>query len=201
MQCPTQPIEFILGDMMNTSFRDNAIAKNKLLLKLAIVWALLSSFSVIVLSIFNFYSLSHRQTHWLPVCTGSEFSIGERAYSADYLKEMTQKVADLRLTYNPETIDTRHLILTHLLPANYQEAFTKLLDTERQTVHEKNVSSVFYSEKVSVDVAKNQGQVEGLLYRTSHGLQLKPQHKIYRFQFSFQNGLLNLKSIQEIHNA
>lgn len=186
---------------MNTSFRDNAIAKNRLLLKVSLAWALSSTFAVIILIALNFYTLLHRQVHWLPVCTGAEFSIGDKAYSPEYLKEMTQKVADLRLTYNPETIDARYTQLSHLIPANYQESFTRLLDAERKTVHEKNVSSVFYDEKVSVDVANNQGQIEGLLYRTSHGLQLKPQHKIYRVQFSFKNGLLTLVSIQEIHNA
>lgn len=114
---------------------------------------------------------------------------------------MTQKVADLRLTYNPETIDARYAMLIHLIPANHQEAFKKLLDVESKTVHDKNVSSVFYSEKVAVDVTQHQGQIEGLLYRTSHGLQLTPQRKTYRLQFSFNNGLLSLASIQEIHDA
>ena len=186
---------------MNTSFRDNAIAKNRLLLKLTLIWALSSTLVALVLAALNFYTLLHREVHWLPVCTGAEFSIGDRAYSPEYLKEMTQKVADLRLTYNPETIDARYTILTHLIPANLQESFAKLLDAERKTVHEKNVSSVFYGEKVSVDVTKNQGQIEGLLYRTSHGLQLKPQHRVYRLQFSYTNGLLNLASIAEVHNA
>ena len=185
---------------MKTSFRDNAIAKNRLLLRLTLIWALSGTFAVIVLAALNFYTLLHRQVHWLPVCTGAEFSIGDKAYSPEYLKEMTQKVTDLRLTYNPETIDARYTMLSHLIPARYQQSFSKLLDAERKTVHEKNVSSVFYGEKVSVDVAKNQGQMEGLLYRTSHGLQLKHQRKTYRVQFSFKNGLLSLVSIQEVHH-
>ncbi|CZL46416.1 TPA: TraE/TraK family type IV conjugative transfer system protein [Legionella pneumophila] len=185
---------------MDTSFRDNAIAKNRLLFKLTLIWALSSTFAVIVLCALNFYTLLHKQVHWLPVCTGLEFSIGDKGYSPEYLKEMTQKAADLRLTYNPETIDARYTMLSHLIPAKYQESFSKLLDAERKTVHDKNVSSVFYAEKVSVDVTKNQGQIEGQLHRTSHGLQLKPQHKMYRVQFSHQSGLLNLVSIQEIHH-
>lgn len=186
---------------MNTSYRDNAIAKNRLLLRLSLVWALSSSVAVLVLAFVCFYALTHRQVHWLPVCTGAEFSIGQRAYSASYLKEMTEKAIDLRLTYSPETIDVRYGMLAHLIPANAQESFTRLLDEERETVHEKNISSVFYSENISVDVAHHQGQIEGLLYRTSHGLQLAPERKVYRLQFSFQNGLLALSSIQEIHDA
>ena len=186
---------------MQTSFRDHAIAKNRLLFKLTLLWAIATTFAVIALSILCFYAMSHRQVHWLPICTEHEFSIGESTYSPSYLKQMTEKVADLRLTYNPETIDARYAMLIHLLPANYQESFKKLLDTEITTVHEKNISSVFYAEKVAIDVAHHQGQISGLLYRTSHGLQLNPKQKTYQIQFSFKRGLLALNSIKEVSDA
>lgn len=128
---------------MNTSYRDNAIAKNRLLLKFSLAWALSSSSAVLVLACVCFYSLTHRQVHWLPVCTGEEFSIGQHTYSATYLKEMTEKCADLRLTYNPETIDARYAILAHLIKPNVFDAFTRLLDEERKTVHEKTLARYF----------------------------------------------------------
>ena len=186
---------------MQTSWRDNAVAKNKLLLKLTLLWAGSSSVVAVVLAFLCYYALTHRQIHWLPVCTGSEFSIGDSAYSPEYLKKMTEKVADLRLTYNPETIESRNATLIHLIPANHQEAFKKVLDAERETVVKKNISSVFYAEHVSVDIKHNQGRIDGLLYRTSHGLQLSPKHKQYTLQFSFKNGLLGLESVKEISNA
>lgn len=186
---------------MNTSFRDDAIAKNKLILRLTLIWALSSTLAVIILSGFCVYTLTHRQIHWLPVCTGGDFSIGMSTYSPSYLRKMTKKVADLRLTYNPETIEARHAMLLHLVTAKHQDSFNKQLDTEHIAVHEKNVSSVFYDEKISVDVFHHQAQIEGLLYRTSHGLQLKPQRKRYQVQFSFTNGLLELLSIKEVHHA
>lgn len=186
---------------MNTSYRDNAVEKNRLLLKLTLIWAVSSTLAVIILAALNFYTVLHRQVHWLPVCTGEEFSIGDKAYSPAYLWEMTQKIADLRLTYNPETIDARYTKLKHLIRADYQELFARQLESEQKTVHEKNISSVFYGENISVDVANHQGQIEGLLYRTSHGLQLKPQRKTYRFQFAFNSGLLSLVSIQEVNHV
>ena len=186
---------------MQTSFRDHAIAKNRLLFKLTLLWAIATTVAVLALSALCCYAMLHRQVHWLPICTQTEFSIGESAYSPSYLKQMTEKVADLRLTYNPETIDARYAMLIHLLPANYQESFKKLLDTEITTVHEKGISSVFYAEQIAVDISHHQGQIAGLLYRTSHGLQLNPQHKTYQIQFSFNHGLLALNSIKEISDA
>ena len=186
---------------MQTSWRDNAVAKNRLMLKLTLLWAMSSSVAVVVLAALCYYTVEHRQIHWLPVCTGGEFSIGDSAYSPEYLKKMTEKAADLRLTYNPETIESRNTTLIHLIPANHQEAFKRLLDAERDTVVKKNISSVFYAEHVSVDIKLNQGQIDGLLYRSSHGLQLSPKHKTYNLQFSFNNGLLGLESVKEIKNA
>ena len=186
---------------MQTNFRDDAIARNRLILKLTLLWALGSTMAVMVLALLCFYVIKHKETHWLPVCTGAELSIGDSAYSPEYLAEMTKKAADLRLTYNPETIDARYRMLSHLMPANHQEAFKQLLDIERQTVITKNMSSVFYAAHVSVDVSHAQGTIEGELVRTSHGLQLKPRHKTYQLQFSFKNGLLGLQSIKEITDA
>ena len=90
--------------------------------------------------------------------------------------------------------------MAHLTPANWQESFKKQLDSEIETVKAKNISSVFYAEKIAVDVVRHQGQIEGLLYRTSHGLQIKPQYKSYILQFDFKDGVLWLKSVKEISN-
>ncbi len=186
---------------MDTNFRDNAIAKNRLLFKLTLFWACSTTFVIVVLSCLCFYAFNHKQVHWMPVCTGSEFSIGDNAYSPAYLKAMTEKSADLRLTYNPETIGARYAALVNLIPASHLEEFKKRLDGEIVTVKKKNISSVFYAEKVAVDVKKHQGQIDGLLYRTSHGLQLKPRHKTWMVQFSFNNGVLGLVSMKEIYDA
>ena len=186
---------------MQTSFRDHALAKNRLLLKVLLMWAISATAAVMVLSFACAYAFQHKEVHWLPMCTGAEFSISDRTYSPAYLKEMTEKVADLRLTYSPETVASRNATLLRTIPANHQEAFKKQLLSEQKTVQDKNISSVFYAEKVSVDVSQTQGKITGLLHRTSHGLQLSPKRKTYQLQFVFKNGLLGLQSMKEINDA
>ena len=186
---------------MQTTYRNDAIAKHRVLLKFTFLWALLSTFAVIVFALTSFYAMTHRQIHWLPVCTGLEFSVGEKSYSASYLKQMTEKAADLRLTYNPDTIEARYTTLLHLIHHTHQTSFKKILDEEIETVQKKNISSVFYTESIAVDIQHHQAQIAGLLYRSSHGLQLKPKHKTYQLQFVFSKGLLSLQSIKEIHDA
>lgn len=186
---------------MQTSFRDHALAKNRLLLKVLLMWAISVTAAVMVLSCLCVYAFQHKEVHWLPMCTGAEFSISDKTYSPAYLKEMTEKVVDLRLTYSPETVDSRNVTLLHTIPANHQEAFKHQLLSEQKTVHDKNISSVFYAEKVNVDVDKGEGQITGMLHRTSHGLQLRPKRKTYQLHFVFKNGLLGLQSMKEINDA
>lgn len=185
---------------MQTSFRDHALAKNRLLLKVLLMWALSMTAAVLVLSCLCVYTFQHKEVHWLPMCTGAEFSISDRTYSPAYLQEMTEKIADLRLTYSPDTVDSRNAKLLYTIPANHQAGFKKQLLSEQKTVHDKNISSVFYAEKIAVDVALHQGQITGVLHRTSHGLQLSPKRKTYRLQFLYKNGLLGLLSMKEIND-
>ncbi|RUQ96648.1 TraE/TraK family type IV conjugative transfer system protein [Legionella septentrionalis] len=186
---------------MDTDYRDNAIVRSQLLLKMTLVWALSSSLAVVVLSFLCLYAFKHKQVHWLPVCGVSEFNLSESNYSPSYLKEMAIKVINLRLTYNPETVDSRFMSLIHLIPASRQEAFKKILDAEREAVQEKNISSVFYEEEIAADTALQQVKINGFLYRTSHGLQVKPQYKTYLLTFSFKDGVLWPESVKEIENA
>lgn len=185
---------------METSFRDDAIAKNRVILKLALYWSFTATIALIVMSLLCIYAMRHQQTHWLPLCTGSELSIGEASYSPSYLKQMSSKVADLRLTYSPETIEDRYDVLLNLMPANQQEVLKKMLNTEIQTVKKKNITSVFYSDQPVVDVQQSIAKIEGTLYRSSHGLEVKPKHKTYLIKFAFSNGLLWPKSFEEMND-
>jgi len=185
---------------MELSYRNDAIAKNKLLFKLTLLWALTVTAAVIVLAAACLYAILHRQVHFLPICTGAEFSVGDRSYSPSYLRQMTEKVADLRLTYNRETIDGRYETLLHLVKSRQREPLKKLLDKEIEAVHEKHISSVFYVESIAVDVVHSQARIKGMLDRTSHDLALESRHKSYQLQFAYSNGSLELESIKEIND-
>lgn len=185
---------------MITTYRDNAVLKSRLLLNMALIWAGSASIAVVILSALCFYAIKHKQTHWLPVCASSGFDISESDYSPSYIKEMAKKVIMLRLTYNPETVESRFTTLAHLIPADRQESFKKILDLEAKTVKEKNISSVFYEDEIAVDLNKGQVKVKGYLNRTSHGLQIKPKYKQYRLQFSFSNGVMWPESVKEIND-
>jgi len=182
---------------MDLRLRDDAIAKNRVLLRISLIWAILSSFSLIIISSLCFYAFNHKQSYWLPVCTASELSIGGSSYSASYMREMTLKIATLRLTYSPNTINERYEALIHLADASKQESLKKILDDEIKLIKKKNISSVFYSDGVKVDSKHHIAKITGMLQRTIHDLSVKAQRKTYLIQFSFNNGLLSVVSIKE----
>ncbi len=183
---------------MNREFRDNVLLKNKVLLNVALAWACSATLAVLILGALSFYVVNNKETHWLPICTEEGLFLSNSSYSPSYIKEMTKKVIQLRLTYNPETVAQRFDSLVHLIPASHQEAFKQLLNTEIEVAKDKNISSVFYEEAIEIDVANLQAKVKGVLNRTSHGLQVKPQLKVYLVTFAYQKGLMWPKSIKEV---
>ncbi|KTD47440.1 putative conjugative transfer protein TraE [Legionella quinlivanii] len=185
---------------MNRIFRDNVVLKNRVLLNLTLAWAFSATFAVIILGGLCFYVVKHKETHWLPICTEEGYFLGNASYSPSYIKDMTKKVIQLRLTYNPETVESRFATLVHLIPASHQEAFKKILDSEIGVVKEKNISSVFYEKDIEIDPSNVQAKIKGTLNRTSHGLEVKPQAKVYLVQFSYKQGMMWPMSIQEVHS-
>ena len=185
---------------MDITYRDNILLRNRLLLKMALGWAIAMSLVALVLAGFTIYALKHRTIHWLPLCSNTEFSLNDSDFSPTYLQEIAKKVIDLRLTYHPETVEYQFNTLLHLVPANHQDAFKKILDKEKETVRNKNISSVFYLENLAVDVSHREAKIKGTLHRTSHGLSVKAQKKSYLLVFSFSNGKLWAHAIQEITN-
>ena len=79
---------------MQTSFRDNAIGRNRLLFKLTLLWAMSSTLAVIVLACLCFYVVGHQQTHWLPVCTSADFSIGSTLNRAPQFSAKSNYASD-----------------------------------------------------------------------------------------------------------
>lgn len=185
---------------MDIKLRDDAIAKNRLLLRVLLIWSVLSSVSLIIISMLCFTTFNNKEIHWLPVCTANELSIGGNSYSASYMKEMVNKVIGLRFTYNPKTVDDNYQTLINLAPVSKKEALKSILTKEKITIKNKNISSVFYIDSIKMDVKHHIAKVEGMLQRTLHDLTVKPKYKKYMVQFSFNKGLLSPVLIKEISN-
>ncbi len=58
---------------------------------------------------------------------------------------------------------------------------------------------MFYEKDIEIDESTLQAKVKGILNRTSHGLEVKPQSKVYLVQFAHLNGMMWPKAIKEVH--
>lgn len=184
---------------MKTIHRNNIVARQKRTMRAILAWAISSSISLIIVTILCGYAFLSRPIKLIPMC-GSEVVISDTSYSPEYLLESAKKIAHLRLTFNPETVSSQYAKLLNFTDLKHQASIKNYLNKEIKTVQHKAISSVFYINKVKVDITKNKAVLTGELDRSSHGIALKPEQKQYEIQFSF-NGTLQLKSIKELKHG
>ena len=169
------------------------------MMRLLLAWAVSSSVSLIVVSLLCGYAMLSRPIKLVPF-SGHEMSISDLSYSPEYILDSAKKVAQLRFSFNPETIKNQYRDILNLTDLQYQPFVKAKLAREVEVVTHKEISSVFYVKEYHVDVSKNIAVLKGELDRSSHGIRLAPIQKSFEFKFSF-NGSLYLESIKELSDA
>lgn len=182
---------------MHIRLRDDLLSKQRLVFRITLLWATTSSITLLVLILAWSSSLKHQKIYLLPLSADS-YVLSDTTYSASYLKDMAEKVIDLRFSFNPQSIKGRYETLSNLTAIPVRQAISSLLKEEQESALEKNVSSAFYIEKTQTNTKQHEAVVSGYLHRSSHHLEIKPLFKKYRLRFEFKQGHLNLLSIQEV---
>lgn len=183
---------------MITGKRDNIIARQQRLIRLTFGWAVSSSVAVILLIGLSGYAFLSRPIKLVPM-TGNTMAISDINYSPEYLLDSAKKILQLRLTFNPSTIQQQYRELVNVTAIAFQEKLKEKLHQEIDVVNHKEIASVFYVTDSHVDVSRHFAVISGDLLRSSHGIALTPEQKRYEVQFGF-NGSLALQSIKEITN-
>lgn len=184
---------------MDMQKRGNIIARQKKMMRIVFAWAISSSIALVVMSLLCGYAFLSRPIKLVPM-TGREMSISDMAYSPEYLVESAKKIAQLRFTFNVDTIKQQYAELVNITQIKYQDPLKEKLKQEISVVNHKEITSVFYIKNIKVDLPNNSAVVTGELDRSSHGVPLKSEIKSYKIQFAFK-GTLALESIKEVKNA
>lgn len=185
---------------MDIRFRDNTLAQNRLILRLTFIWALSSSLIAIILVFLCVYINSSRETHWLPMCLSGQYQISQRHASPNYIKDVIEHAIDLRLTYNKDTVESRFDAFLMLVAPNQVESLKALLKEEQKTIIAKDIASVFYIERITLDVSKHKAVAHGKLVETSHAVTLPDAHKVYELSYQYHAGLISILSMKEVHD-
>ena len=183
---------------MDTGFRDNTIAKNRLVLRLTFIWAIATSLVSVILAGLCFYVVVHKETHWLPMCTRGQYQISQKYMSPNYIRDIAERVVDLRLTYNKDTVESRFDALLMLIEPSHMESLKNLLKDEQKTIIAKDIASVFYVEEIALDIPHQRAKIHGKLIQTSHGIALPDALKTYELTYTYKSGLISILSMKEV---
>lgn len=182
---------------METSRRDDLVAKYQYRLRYALAWALSSSVLAALLIFLAGFAFLTKKTIYLPEAS-SPYTISNTAYSASYYRAFALKALQVRFNFTPDTMDEQFSRLLNLTAPSEREALEKDLLHEKSLINTRNITSVFYPviNKTLVDQKNEKVRVMGTLVRTEQGVLLKPLHKTY--QISFKTHLFSPLEITRI---
>lgn len=155
----------------------------------------------LLLTMLVFHCLGRTRTVIVPPVIQHSFWVGEKTVSPEYLSEMTEFLAQLRLTVTPSSAEyQRDLLLRYLDPRAYG-AFKNELIAETDHLTKEHITLAFYPVEVRVDVSHFTAQITGDLHSTVGDSPLPPQRLTYHLIYRYDQGRLLLQSFQEEEKA
>lgn len=162
------------------------------------LWLCASQFLMIFLLILLSLFLSHRSMVTLvPMNLNAPISVSNNSVSSDYLGQSALSFINLRLNFDPDTIDKNHQIILKFVSSNSYPSLKKTLDEESQLVKEQSIASSFYINNIEINRSTLSALITGKLIRSVGHKTLPPV--ITQFLISFENndGLLTIKQFVE----
>lgn len=181
---------------MIISTRDDVVVRKNRLIKILFSWAVSSTVILFVMTLLCGYAFLSRPIKIVPF-NGNSFSVSDRDYSPAYLSEMARKVAQLRYTFNPETVSSQYASLYNSADIKFISSLKDSFSKEIITIKHKEISSVLYIAESRAFPEGHYAIVKGKLERSSHGIHLSSNNKKLKVKFNF-NGTLNLNSIEDV---
>lgn len=152
---------------------------------------------VFILVILNI-GLSHRQMAVLvPMNLNSPMSVSNNTVSSQYLDESAISFIDLRLNFDPSTIDKNHQIILHFVSSDSYKKIKSTLDQEAKLVKSQGISSSFYINEIELDQKTLSVLISGTLKRSVVDKSLKAVKSTFLITFENDDGLLTIKKFVE----
>jgi conjugal transfer pilus assembly protein TraE len=133
-----------------------------------------------------------------PVYSDKLFISGSDA-SDEYLYSMGNFISFLMLTYSPATARVQ---FNHFLKFCSPEAFSKfkpMLYSLADKIETAQVSSAFYSQKISINRAEKILEISGQLSQWTQSQQfITNEVKKYRIKYTIQNGFFMIENFEEV---
>lgn len=142
--------------------------------------------------------ISHRQMAVLvPMNLNSPMSVRNNAVNTQYLDENAISFINLRLNFDPDTIDENHKIILRFLSSDSYKSIKTALDQEALLVKSQDISSSFYISDVAIDKKTLSALISGTLIRSVSDKALKPVQVKFLISFENNDGLLTISKFGE----
>lgn len=162
----------------------NVFAENRLL-KLAM---LLIGATALFNTAMLFAAMDRQRTVIHPPGATAEYQVSGRWADPVYLREMSQHVCTLALTYSPVTVRQQfEALLTLHAPEKFPEA-RETLYRLAETVEMAEATSVFFVQKIAQDEARRRLEITGIRREYIKEQQTDDQPRTFRLDYRIENG-------------
>ncbi|MDV0787432.1 TraE/TraK family type IV conjugative transfer system protein [Citrobacter amalonaticus] len=147
------------------------------------------------------YFATHQKTITTPLTFNRPFVSDSNSIDATGLTQFAAAFIYWRLNVSPENIDNNQKMILGFVPSAERDALKKALDIEAERIKNGGITTQFDTKEIRV---MDDGSVRysGVLKSsTTNGAittPLKDQEKTYRLKLSYENGVINLHSFEEL---
>ena len=136
----------------------------------------------------------------VPPHVSAPFTVTDQGVNASYLKQMTLFYINTRLNFTDKTIAGADEVILDNTDSQYYASLKGQLLKEQQYIKTHKVSSYFVPTLVKVDPVNLSAVVQGRLQRWVGLSSVGAEHNTYILNFTYQGGMLKIKSFQEQKN-
>lgn len=157
-------------------------------------------FVCVILSITVMNTSNNQKIILVPPAAKGQMEVNNGHFSPDYLREMTVFFTTLRLSVSPESISSSQETLINYVDPHFYKAFKKVLLAEKNAIQQGKISSIFYVKNIRSNSSKNTSYVEGSLKKFVGDREISNEDKSYLIKYSYNNGLIKIKSFSQVEN-
>jgi len=147
------------------------------------------------------YFATTQKTITTPLTFNRPFASDSKSVDATGLTQFAASFIYWRLNVTPENIEHNQKMILGFVPSAERDVLKKALDIETERIQKAGITTQFDTKEIRV-MDDGSVQYSGVLKSsTTNGAiitPLKDQEKTYRLKLSYDNGVINLHSFEEL---
>lgn len=147
------------------------------------------------------YFATTQKTITTPLTFNHPFASDSKSVDATGLTQFAASFIYWRLNVSPENIDINQKIILGFVPSAERDALKKALDIETDRIKNAGITTQFITKEIRVtddDTVQYSGILKSSTTNGAIITPLKDQEKTYQLKLSYNNGVINLHSFEEL---